>query len=143
MSRVPHVMVQSARTVLIVDDSAAIRRELCEEFIRNGFAFCVEAENGREAIERARARQPDLIILDLSMPVMNGLEAAPRLREILPRVPIILYTAFADAVRNADCQASGVTIILPKSHPLEKLIATAEELLAQSNTSTNSAASSS
>jgi CheY-like chemotaxis protein len=121
-------MVHSTRTVLIVDDSAAIRRELSEEFMRSGFAFC-EAENGSEAIERVRALSPDLIILDLSMPVMNGLEAAPRLREILPHVPIILYTAFADAVRVSDFHACGVTTVFPKSDPLTILIATAEKLL--------------
>lgn len=122
-------MVETAKTVLIVDDSAAIRRELREEFIRSGFGSCTEAENGREAIERVRACHPDLIILDLSMPVMNGLEAAPRLRELLPQVPIILYTAFADAVSDADLHTCGVTAVLPKSYPLESLIAKAEELL--------------
>lgn len=122
--------MQSKRTVLIVDDSPAIRRGLCEEFGRYGYTVCAEAQNGKEAIERAQTWQPDLIILDLAMPIMNGLDAAPRLREILPKVPIILYTAFADVVTVADIRASGVTTVLPKSHPLESLLAKAEELLA-------------
>src|ERR1700722_14151802 len=80
-------MARSPKTVLIVDDSAAIRRELCSEFTRRGFIVCAEAENGRQAIEKVYERLPDLIILDLSMPVMNGLDAAPELRRIAPKTP--------------------------------------------------------
>ena len=50
-------------------------------------AACVEASNGRKAIERAPGIKPDLIVLDLSMPVMNGLDAAPQLARLLPSVP--------------------------------------------------------
>lgn len=55
-----------------------------------------EAENGRQAIELALQCRPDLIILDLSMPVMNGLEAAHELKRLMPKVPIILFTQHAD-----------------------------------------------
>ncbi len=118
-----------SRTVLIVDDSAEIRRELCEEFTRSGFIVCAEAENGCQAIEMAREYRPDLIILDLSMPLMNGLQAAPELRKIAPETAILLYTAFADAVSASDLKANGVDLTLSKSEPLEALIATAERLV--------------
>jgi chemotaxis response regulator CheB len=59
--------------VLIVDDNASIREALCELFKREAdFAVCGDAENGKEAIEKAKELRPDLIVLDLSMPVMNG-----------------------------------------------------------------------
>ena len=62
-----------AKTILIVDDNAYIRRALCEQFKReSGFEVCGEAENGKEAIAKALELHPDLIVLDLSMPVMNG-----------------------------------------------------------------------
>jgi PleD family two-component response regulator len=62
------------RSVLIVDDNAMIRQALCELFVREGdFDVCGEAENGREAIEKAQLLHPDLIVTDLSMPGMNGL----------------------------------------------------------------------
>ena len=61
-----------AKTVLIVDDNAYIRQALCELFKRESdFEVCGEAKNGKEAIARARELHPDLIMLDLSMPVMN------------------------------------------------------------------------
>jgi DNA-binding NarL/FixJ family response regulator len=120
---------RSAKTVLIVDDSAAIRDELREEFTLNGFTVCAEAENGHQAIDLARSHRPRLIVLDLSMPVMNGLESAPELRKTLPDTPIILYTVFADAVSILDVRAKGVTAILAKNEPLAALIAVADRLL--------------
>jgi chemotaxis response regulator CheB len=62
-----------AKTVLIVDDNAYIRQALCDLFKREAdFEVCGEAVNGKEAIAKARELHPDLIVLDLSMPVMNG-----------------------------------------------------------------------
>ena len=63
--------------ILFLDDNAAIRRVLCELFQGQAdFEVCGEAENGQDAIEKAQEFHPDLIVLDLSMPVMNGLEPA-------------------------------------------------------------------
>src|SRR4029077_17596039 len=69
-------VVRTLKKVLIVDDNPAIRSEIHQEFNRHGF-LCSNAENGRQAIEQVFEILPDLIILDLSMPVMNGLDAAP------------------------------------------------------------------
>lgn len=122
-------MGQPLKTVLIVDDSAAIRQELREEFALHGFTVCAEAENGCQAIEWARNKQPRLIILDLSMPVMNGLDSAQELRKLLPDTPIILYTAYADALSTLDARVKAVTTTLAKSEPLAALIALAEKLI--------------
>jgi two-component system autoinducer 1 sensor kinase/phosphatase LuxN len=59
-------------------------------FLSDGFKTCIEAENGKEAIGVAKQNKPDVIVLDLSMPVMNGLQSAPELRKVLPQTPIIL-----------------------------------------------------
>lgn len=122
-------MGHNSKTVLIVDDSAAIRQELRQEFTLHGFTVCAEAENGRNAIEQALSKQPHLVILDVAMPVMNGLECAPELRRLLPDTPIILYTSFADALSPLDIRAKGVTTVLAKSEPLASLIALADKLL--------------
>jgi len=62
-----------------VDDNAFIRKALCEMFEREeDFDICGEAENGRDAIEKAQQLRPDLIALDMSMPVMNGPRCGPR-----------------------------------------------------------------
>ena len=95
--------------MLIVDDNPAIRSEIHQEFNRHGF-LCSNAENGRQAIEQVFEILPDLIILDLSMPV-DGLDAAPELKKILPDCPIILYTLFADTlVQSSDVKARGINL---------------------------------
>ena len=77
---------------LVVDDNTVVRKILASAFLAGGFETCAEAENGRDGIEVAKRISPDVITLDLSMPVMNGLEAASELRKIFPNTPIILFT---------------------------------------------------
>jgi chemotaxis response regulator CheB len=91
------VTLAAPKSVLIVDDNASIRQVLCELFEREvDSEVCGEAENGKEAIEKAQELRPDLIVLDLSMPVMNGFDAARVLKRLMPAVPLIMYSAFGD-----------------------------------------------
>jgi YesN/AraC family two-component response regulator len=77
--------------VLIVDDNYSVRQALIEIFKREAdFDVCGEAGNGHEAIRVAQLLSPDLIVLDLAMPVMNGLDAARMLRRLMPAVPLIM-----------------------------------------------------
>lgn len=64
---------------------------------REDYDICAEACNEAEAIDLAKKCAPDLVILDLSMPVMDGLQAARKLRQLMPEVPLILFTRFADS----------------------------------------------
>ena len=105
------------KTILIVDDSVPVRAQL-RSFLSDSFAICSEAANGKEAIVEAKKCKPDLIILDLSMPVMNGLEAAPELRRLLPNTPIILYTLFARSIPDSEFQSRGITAVVAKSEPV-------------------------
>jgi len=106
-----------------------IRRLIRERFVQFGFEVCAEAENGKDAIEKAAIMRPDLITLDLSMPVMNGLEAAPQLKAILPHTPIILFTQFGNAVRETQLRLAGIDALASKSDPVDSLIKKAQSLL--------------
>lgn len=117
------------KTVLVVDDSATIRKMLAAAFLSDGFKTCVEAENGKEGIEAAERIKPDVIILDLSMPVVNGLEAASKLRQILPKTPIILFSLYGDSVSKTQASQAGVSLVLLKTVPLPTLIDKAHELM--------------
>ena len=87
-----------ARTVLVADDNPLIRKILCRFFeAEEDYDICAEATNGQEAIELALKHRPELIILDFSMPIMNGPEAAKELKKLMPAIPIILFTQFAEA----------------------------------------------
>jgi two-component system chemotaxis response regulator CheY len=119
-----------AKAVLIVDDNALIRQTLCEIFKREGdFKVCGEAENGREAIEKAEQLHPDLIVLDLSMPVMNGLDAARVLKRLMPTVPLIMYSAFGDQYAEQQARLIGISELVSKSEHVSVLIHKARGLL--------------
>src|SRR5437763_12343476 len=90
-----------AKTILIADDNAYVRQALCQVFKREAdFEICGEAENGKEAIAKALELHPDLIVLDLSMPIMNGLDAARELKQVMPTVPLIMYSFFSSVMRS-------------------------------------------
>jgi CheY-like chemotaxis protein len=92
---------ETPKTILVADDDPVIRKALCEMFeIEKDYDICAEAVNGQEAVAVAKKHRPDLVILDLSMPVMNGYDAAWGIRGILPGTRIILFTLYADAVKS-------------------------------------------
>jgi DNA-binding NarL/FixJ family response regulator len=104
------------RTVIVADDNSTIRKMLCRMFEQEeDYDLCAEAENGKQAIELALQCHPDLIILDLSMPIMNGLEAAHELKKLMPKVPIILFTQHADLSNRLGVTNLDIDRIVAKS----------------------------
>ena len=118
-----------SHTILIADDSPLIREALCEFFEQDDFNVCGEAENGKEAVNRARELHPDLILLDLSMPVMNGLEATRVLRRLMPEVPVIMYSAYADSSTEKAARSAGVCALVSKSENISVLLGKARSAL--------------
>jgi two-component system, NarL family, response regulator NreC len=113
--------------ILIVDDSLAMRRAirlLLES--QASFEVCGEAVDGLEAVEKTVELKPDVIVMDYSMPRMNGLEAAAAVREIVPQVPIILFTLHKDAVSSHKAHDAGIAAIVSKADHVSKL---SEEIL--------------
>jgi DNA-binding NarL/FixJ family response regulator len=109
--------------ILIVDDNPSIRL-LLRVFVesRTGFTVCGEAGHGAQAIEQAKLLQPDLILLDLSMPVMNGAEAALVLKRMMPQMKIVLFTMHAEEnVGKTLAAAVGIDVVLSKAEGLLKL----------------------
>jgi DNA-binding NarL/FixJ family response regulator len=99
-------------TILIADDSPYIREALCNVFEREEeFDVCGEAENGREAVEKAQELHPDLILLDLSMPVMNGLDATRVLKQMMPEVPVIMFSAYSGSSTEKEARAVGASAL--------------------------------
>src|ERR1700688_962785 len=112
----------TGKTVLVADDNAPIRKALAYAFLSDGFKRCEEADNGKECIELARQFKPDLIVLDLSMPVMNGLEAATELRKLFPNLPVILFTVNDTSFLEKQASRAGINLVLSKSDKLSTLI---------------------
>ena len=119
------------KRILIVDDSPLIRRSVRLLFEQQpDWAVCGEAENGSDGIDKARNLHPDLIVMDLVMPVLNGIEATRLLKRLLPTTPIVMFTTFADPhIKNAALDA-GVRDLIDKSESTSALMETIERLVA-------------
>ncbi len=116
---------------MIVDDSRAIRR-LVRLYVEMSTGWTIyEAENGLEAIEQARSLHPDLIVLDLSMPVMNGLDAARELKAIMPRIPLIIFSEYSNVMSVEEAYCAGISAQVSKSKPISELVGAARTLLDQ------------
>jgi CheY-like chemotaxis protein len=120
-----------AKRILVVDDNAVVRtlvRKLFES--QSDFEISGEAENGRDAVDKAEKLKPDLIILDLIMPVMTGLDAAPLLKQLLPNTPIILFTQQEGSEVERQAQAVGIDAVVSKSQVASELVLKAQSLFA-------------
>lgn len=119
-----------SRTILLVDDSPFERtviRSAVEGLTE--FRVCGEASDGADGVKKALELQPDLVIMDLAMPMMNGAEAAMLVRNAMPNVPIVLFTLYAEQLRGSISPGFGVTIILSKADGLAPLLECLETLL--------------
>jgi DNA-binding NarL/FixJ family response regulator len=102
--------------ILIADDNSAIRR-LLRFFIEHttDWQICGEAENGRIAIDKVVELKPHAVVLDLSMPVMNGLDAAREITRIAPDVQIVMFTMHVSEQLRQDARAAGIKEVISKS----------------------------
>lgn len=93
--------------VLIAEDETIIRLDLRELLERSGFEVCAEARDGEEAVELARSEQPDVAIMDVKMPKLDGIEAARRILDERP-IPIVMLTAYGQQELVARAVDAGV-----------------------------------
>lgn len=116
--------------ILIVDDSSLVRNLLrtCFE-AQSGWEVSGEAGNGQEGIVKAQQIHPNLIVLDLSMPVMNGLDAARALSKLMPSVPLVMFTSFMTSNLEGEARAAGISKVIIKSGPLTELVGCVRSLV--------------
>ncbi|HVV37123.1 MAG TPA: response regulator [Acidimicrobiales bacterium] len=109
--------------VLVVDDTPIVRAVVRRTLEADGrFDVVAEAPNGRDAIGHAARCDPDLVLLDLAMPVMDGLEALPRILEVAPRSQVIVLSAFSADQMAAQALRAGACAYLEKTHLAKELI---------------------
>ena len=117
------------RRILVIDDGDSVRDIIRLFLEKDGFEVCGEGADGVEAIEQAKKLKPDLIVLDLAMPRMNGAEAASILSTTMPSVPIVLLTLYQNLLGPTLASAIGVKDIIDKADGLAKLVACVRSLL--------------
>jgi len=104
-----------SHTILLVDDSELIRHSLrlCIEE-NSDWEVCGEAENGKVAVEKVKELHPDVVILDLQMPVMDGLEAARQISHLAPNTAMVMFTAHDSEPLSHDAHDAGIQEVFSK-----------------------------
>lgn len=116
------------KSILIVDDNTIVRT-ITRFFLEiKGFEVC-EAADGVDAIEKAKQLKPDLVVLDVAMRRMNGVEAASALKAMMPDVPIVWFTMYQELVGHALTAAIGVDAVLSKPDGVGGLVECVQGLL--------------
>ncbi len=115
--------------VLIADDHESVRRGLRSAIWGAGWQVCGEAANGREAIAKVKELSPDVVILDVSMPVMGGLEAAPEILKSAPRTKVVAFTMHESQQIRNEMARIGVHGLAVKSAPLSNLLNTIKSVI--------------
>ena len=119
------------KTILIADDSPNVRAVI-REFLKDvpDLEVCGEAVNGLDAIQKAKKLKPNLVLLDLSMPKMNGVEVASILQKTMPDVLIVLFTMYSNNISKALVSTIGVDAVLTKPDGMRQIVDTVNAVLA-------------
>jgi len=130
------------KRVLIADDNGAMRRAI-RSFLEQqpGIEICAQTAKGLETVHAAVALRPDLLILDLRMPELNGVEIASLLKKNLPDSKIILFTMYQDALHKGLANAIGASVVVPKAEGLSVLAREVRALLGMPKENENKTAS--
>ena len=115
------------RTILIADDKPQMRRAIRSLLETHTGWDVAEAEDGLQAVERAQQYKPDIVVLDLAMPELNGFEAARQIAHVLPHVPILLNTLYASPQVEEEARKIGVQQVISKCE-VQRLVPLIEEI---------------
>jgi DNA-binding NarL/FixJ family response regulator len=120
----------SPRSVLLVDDTPEIRMLVRRALERSGdLQVVAEAGDGAAGLDAARAHRPDVVLLDIAMPVMDGLEALPLIREALPGATVIMLSGFGAEQMIHQAMSSGADGYIQKGQPMRQLVDRVFELM--------------
>lgn len=116
--------------IVLADDHEVVRQGV-RRFLETqpSLEICAEAANGQEAVEKTLSLKPDIVILDLSMPVMNGVEAARQIRQLVPSAKIIVFSMHDFAQLAETVKQAGADAYVSKSSRVDKLYEAIRDVL--------------
>ena len=118
------------KRILIADDGEEVRQVVRAIFeARTAYEICGEAGNGLEAVEKTLELKPDLVLLDVAMPMLNGVEVSALLARHIPDLPIVLYTMYNELLGLSLATAVGARAVVSKAEGMSKLLECVQNLL--------------
>jgi two-component system chemotaxis response regulator CheY len=111
-------------SVLVADDSAVMRKAIRARLEAGGVDTVIEAEDGFETIAKVLTEKPNVVVLDIVMTRLNGLETLKELRKLRPQLPVIVHTHYAEALKYQGLP-TGETTVVSKGDPLVPAVLTA------------------
>lgn len=115
-------------TVLLVDDAAFMRMRCAKLLTENGYAVD-EAENGQEALEKYQKIQPDLVLMDITMPIMDGLTAVAEIKKVDPNAKIVMCSALGQQSTVMSAIKAGAKDFIVKPYQPEKILTTIKRFI--------------
>ncbi|HOC08337.1 MAG: response regulator [Clostridiales bacterium] len=118
-----------AKGVLIVDDAAFMRMMIKDILSKNGYQVVGEAENGLKAVEKYAELKPDLVIMDITMPEMDGIEAVKRIRAVDPGATIVMCSAMGQQAMVIEAIQAGAKDFIVKPFQPERVLEAVNKVL--------------
>jgi DNA-binding NarL/FixJ family response regulator len=116
--------------ILVADDQEPVRRRVCSTLMtRSDFEVCGEASNGKEALEKFKQLKPDLVILDITMPLMNGLETARAIHSVSPKTPVLILSVHKTKQLIEEARRIGVRGYVTKEDAVQNLVQAVDTVL--------------
>jgi len=119
----------SDKKILLVDDAAFMRMMIKDILVKNGFSVCGEGQDGVDAIEKYKTLQPDLVIMDITMPNMDGLAALKAIKKDHPAAKIVMCSAMGQESYVVDAIKSGASDFIVKPFQADRIISTVQKVL--------------
>jgi len=111
-----------ATNILVVDDAAFMRMMIKDILVRNGYNVIGEAENGRKAVEKYKELNPDLVIMDITMPDMDGIQAVKEIKKIDPKATIIMCSAMGQQAMVIESIQAGAKDFIVKPFQADRVL---------------------
>lgn len=118
-----------ANGILIVDDAAFMRMMIKDVLSKNGFEICGEAENGARAIEKYKELNPELVIMDITMPEVDGIQAVKEIKKINGAAKVIMCSAMGQQAMVIEAIQAGAKDFIVKPFQAERIIEAVKKVL--------------
>lgn len=115
--------------VMIVDDAAFMRISIRNMLLKNGFEVVAEAENGADAVSKYSTALPDIVTMDITMPVMDGLSALKEIKKINKNAKVVMVSALGQEAMVRDAVVSGAVGFIVKPYKEETIVETLRKLV--------------